>query len=165
MSSTRSALAGYSHNDRNLQPRHLPQIDSDRLRLAALLGVYAGVSAGRIYQRENGAAEFFSHLHHSQRFSVPIGFGHSEVPDLSLTHVPPLLLGDYDGGTSLEHDGAAHHGRIVAEFTIPVELAKIRKNPLYEVFRIRPTIVPGQLHTLHRLPAILFVLYQFHMIY
>src|SRR5262249_53641426 len=77
--------------------------------------------------------------------------------------VPALLVRDHDDRTPLKPGRAAHDGRIVAEFTIPMNFAKIGKYPADEILHIRPPIVPGQLHTLYRrLPVILFALYQFH---
>src|SRR3954469_20531094 len=45
--SARAALADDGGDERGLEPRHLEEVASDRLRLAALLGIDSGIGAGR----------------------------------------------------------------------------------------------------------------------
>src|SRR5262249_61450406 len=75
-----------------------------------------------------------------------------------------LRVRDHACRRPLNRAGPPPHGRTVAKFRTPMNFPKIGKSPADEILRIRPPIVPGQLHTLYRrLPVILFALYQFHI--
>jgi len=53
--------------------RHLEDVATDGLRLAALFGADARVGAGRVDEAEDRQAEFFSELHQAQGLAVALG--------------------------------------------------------------------------------------------
>ncbi|MCG3162899.1 MAG: hypothetical protein JMDDDDMK_04260 [Acidobacteria bacterium] len=71
-------------------------------------------------------------------------------------------MGYDDNGAILKPGGAAHDGRVIAEFTIAMNLAKICENSADEIQRIRTPIVPRELNPLNCPSVVLLGFYQIH---
>src|SRR5690606_23531010 len=114
----------HHHDYRHSQPCHLPQIESDRLRLPTLLCIDARIRAGRVNKGNDRPAKFFSKLHHSQCFAIAFRLRHTEVSDLALFRVPALLLADDSHLAASETCKPRYHSRIIRIPAIPVHLDK-----------------------------------------
>ena len=132
------------------EPRHLPQVARNGLRLPALLGVDARIGARRIQERDDRPPELGRQLHHPDRLAVTLRLGHSEIAEQFLLGVPPLLLADHHYGPAFEERETGHDGGIVAEAPVAVDFVEIRENPLDVVERMRPLGMPRQQHALPR---------------
>ena len=89
-----AAFAGDGDDDGHGQARHGAQIDGDGFGLAALLGVEAGIGAGRIDKREDRPAELGGELHQPQRLAIALGLGLAEVARHALLGVAALLVAE-----------------------------------------------------------------------
>ena len=119
------------------QARHLEQIAADRLGLAALLGVDAGIGARRVDEGEHRQAELLGELHQAQRLAVALGLGHAEVARDLLLGVAPLLVADHHAGRAVEARQPADDRSVVREGAVAVQLLEMREEPLHVVERER----------------------------
>src|SRR5205814_8097965 len=103
----RAAFADDRGDERRTQARHLEQVAPDRLRLAALLGVDAGIGARRIDEGENRQRELLAELHQAQRLAIALGLRHAEVAGDLLFGIAPLLMADHHARRAAEAREAA----------------------------------------------------------
>src|SRR6267154_2713830 len=146
----RSAFAGHGHNNRHRQAGHLAQVQRDRLRLAALLGVEAGVRALRIDKRKNRPAVFCGQLHYAQGFAIAFRLGLTEIAHQSLFGIAPLLVTDHRHGPPVKFRQAGDYSFVVAVATVAVHLKKISEQQSDEIQRIRALRMPRDLRALPR---------------
>ena len=144
--SAAAALADADHQNGDGQAGHLAQIAGDRLGLAALLGVDAGVGAGSVQEGDHGPAELGGQLHRAQRLAVAFRLRHAEVAVELLLGVAALLLGHDHDGPAFEAGQAGDNGGIVAEGAVAVDLLKIGEDALDVVERVGALGVAGELH-------------------
>ena len=112
------------------QARHLEQVAADGLGLAALLGVDAGIGAGRVDEGEHRQAELLGELHQAQRLAVALGLGHAEVARDFFLGVAALLVAEHHARRAVEAREAAHDRGVVGKGAIAVQLLEVGKQAL-----------------------------------
>ncbi len=140
----RRALADHHDDDRDRQARHHEQVAGDGLGLPALLGLEAGVRAGRVEERDDGPAELGSHFHEAERLAVALRVRHPEAALLALVRVAPLLVAENDDGpvraavaAATEAREAADQRAVVREEAVAVELDEALGERVDVVQRVR----------------------------
>ncbi len=131
----------------NLQPRHLTQVQRDRLCLTALFGVDAGVGSGCVEECEDGPPELVGHFHQAQRFSIALGLRHSEVAMELRFGVATFLLSDDHDRCTVEKGKSAGHGRIIAKRAIPMQFRKVCEDPADVIECVGPFGMTRKLHS------------------
>ena len=79
----------------------------DRLGLAALLGVDAGIGARRVDQRHDRQAEAVGQLHQADRLAIAFRVGHAEIVAHAALGVGALLVAEHDHRAAAEARQAA----------------------------------------------------------
>src|SRR5208283_2024004 len=123
--SPRTAFSRDGDDDGHGQTRHLSQIVRDGFPLAALLGVYAGVRAGRVNESEHRPAKFCRELHHPQGLTVAFWFGLTKIAYDALFRVAALLVADDRNGAPAEFAHAGNHRFVIHEAAVAVNLDEI----------------------------------------
>src|SRR5882762_4701759 len=144
----RSAFAGHGHNNRHRQAGHLAQVQRDRLRLAALLGVEAGVRALRIDKRKNRPAVFCGQLHYAQGFAIAFRLGLTEIAYQALLGIAPFLVPYNRNRPPVEFSQSRDNRFIVAVAAVAVHLEKIGEQQPDKIQRVRPLRMPRNLRAL-----------------
>ena len=72
-------LAGDNGQHRDSQTTHLHQVAGNGFSLAALFGIFAGVSARGVNESDDGTMKFLCLLHHAQGLAVALGSRHAKV--------------------------------------------------------------------------------------
>jgi len=138
----RSAFAGHGHNNRHRQAGHLAQVQRDRLRLAALLGVEAGVRALRIDKRKNRPAVFLrpASLRAGLCDSLPAWADRNCAPSAAWYRA---LFGALQPQQAARGISQSRDNRfIVAVAAVAVHLEKIGEQQSDEIQRIRALRMP-----------------------
>ena len=138
------------HDDGHAELGDFLEVIGDGLRLAALFGADAGISAGRVNEGEDGAAEFLRQLHEAQGLSITFRLRHAEVAQEFLLGVAPFLVADDHHGLALKPCQSAHQCWIIAKAPIAMELGEIGEEILNVVERVGPLRVAGQEDALPR---------------
>src|SRR6266699_3836470 len=70
-------------------------------------------------------AELLRQMHEAERLTVAFGVSHAEVPPQVLLRVAAFLMPDHHDAHPVEARPATHHGGIVAEQPVPVQLDEV----------------------------------------
>src|SRR3954463_12501939 len=132
-----TALANNGGDDRRPQSRHLEEVATDRLGLASLLGIDAGIRARGVDEREDRQREFLGELHQPQGLAIALGLGHAEVAGDLLLRVAAFLMADHHARLAVEAGEAADYGGVVGESSVAVQLFPVREERLHIVERVR----------------------------
>ena len=93
----------------------------DRLGLAALLGVDAGIGAGGVDQRQHRNVETVGHLHQPHRLAVALRPRHAEIVLEPALGGRALLVADDADALAAEAAEAADDRLVVAELAVAGE--------------------------------------------
>ena len=145
-----ATLAHHGGQHRCAQARHHAKVVGDGLRLAALLGVDAGVGAGGVDKGQHRHAEALGHLHQSTRLAVTLGTRHSEVAAYLLVDITPLLVADHHDRAVVEACHPADDGGIIGETAIAMKLVEIAEDVLQVVQGVGTLGMPRELRDLPR---------------
>ena len=132
------------------QARHDLEVLGDGLGLAALLGVDAGIGAGRVDEGEDGQPEPRRQLHQAPRLAVALGARHAEVAPHVLLGAAPLLVADDHHRPPAEAPHAADDRLVVAEGAIAVQLDEVLEQAADVIERERAQRMARQQHLLPR---------------
>jgi len=80
-----------------------------------------------------------------KRLAVSLGIGHAEVAPHPLLGRAALAVADDQNLFAAQPRHSAGHCLIVAKGAIPMNLTEISEDPLYEIHRVGPLGIPGQL--------------------
>ena len=142
------ALAGDEGDDGDGEAAHLIEIPGDGLALAVGLGLQAGIGAGGVDKREDGAAELLRLAHQPQSLAVPFRIGHAEVA-LEVLLQRFALPGADDGHRAAVVQGHAAQDRgILAAEAVALLLKEVCEQRLNIICDIGPLGVAGNGHPL-----------------
>ena len=122
-------------------------LDGDGLRLAALLGRWAGERAGGVEERDDRHRQLVGQPEQALCLAEPLGVGRAEVPEDIRVGVGPLLVTDDHDRPAVEQRRTADDRRIVAECPVAGQLGEVGEDAADEVERPRTLRVPRQLDT------------------
>ncbi len=143
-----AALAQQHAHHGHAQARERQQVVGDGVALPALLGLHAAERALRVHEAHHGAAELLGLTHEAQRFAVALRLRAAEVARDALFEVASFLLRDHRHRATLDPAEAAHHGAVVAEHAIAVQLDE----PVHE--RVDVGERRGTMHVARQLDAL-----------
>ena len=132
----RAAFTDDGGDDVGLQLCHFVDVAADGFGLAALLGLDAGESAGRVHEGEDRQAELLGRLHETQGLAVALGARHAEVAQRALLGVAALLVADDHAGHAIEARQPAHDGLVVGKVPVPVHLDEVGEAVAHIVQRV-----------------------------
>jgi hypothetical protein len=124
---TRATLADHGYDNRHFDFRHLAQVVRDRFRLTAFFGVNAGISAGRVDEREDRASKLLAEFHHAQRFAITLGFRHAEVSITALLRVATFLMTHDDYRQAMKASEPANDCRVFRKSLVAMQLNEVFK--------------------------------------
>ena len=117
--------------------RHVDRA-GDRLRLAALLGVYARKGAESIHQRDDRQAESVGELHEPGGLAIALRPRHAEIMLQPALRVGALLLADEADRLAAKPREAADDRRILAEGAVAGERRELAEQQPHIVGEMRP---------------------------
>src|SRR5260370_12938893 len=143
-----SSFACNRSDDRDFQPRHLPQTACDGFGLSALFGTEAGISSRSIYESKNWAVKFLCELHHRKGFAIDLRIGLAKVAVNTRLDVAALLVAQYNHLFPVKTGYTTDESGVVAEKTVSVNFTPVGKDALNVVECIRTLRMTGQLRLL-----------------
>ena len=144
----RAALPCDRHDDRHLQACHLPEVESDRLRLSPFLRVDSRISAGGVDEGQDGTGEFLRQLHDPNCLPVPLRFRHAEVAMQLLFRISSLLLSEDADRLIVEQGKSCDHRRIVSKIPVTMPFFELGEDKIDIVEKIGTLGVSRQLNLL-----------------
>ena len=148
--SPRPSLSNHEAQNGYPESKHLPQVVSNGLTLAQLLGSLACIGARGVHKGHNGEAEFVGMPHEPHGLTVPIGLGHAEIPADVLLGVAALLLTDEHEARAVHAADTADNGRVVEAGAVAVQLDKLVSDVEDDVEAGGAVRVPRDLEPLDR---------------
>ena len=134
----RAALADDRRDHRHRQREARLGRAGDRLGLAALLGLDAGIGARRVDQRHHRQAEAAGELHQPDRLAVAFGLAHAEIVLEPALGVVALLVPDQHDLAPADRGEAAHDRLVVAVMAIAGERHEFLERERDVVAEMRP---------------------------
>ena len=125
--------------------RHLEDVAANRLGLAALLGVNAGVGTRCVDKGEHRQLEFFSGFHQAQRLAVTLGLAHAEIAQPALLGVAAFLLANHHTGCAVKSRQTTNDAEVVRKMAVTVQLHKMGEQFVHIVHGVRALGVAGNL--------------------
>ena len=93
-----------------------------------LFRLHAAVSARRIDETDNGAAELFCLAHQAQRLAIAFGGWHTEIAGNVLLGSLALLLANDSDRAAIQIANPTHNCAVIHHMAVAVEFHKVRKN-------------------------------------
>ena len=141
----RAAFTNDGGDDGHFELRHLEDVAANGLGLAALFGVDAGISAGRVHKGEHGQLELLGRLHQAQRLAVALGLAHAKVAHGAFFGVAALLVAHHHAGVAVEAGQATYDGEVVRIVAVTVQFHKVSEDVAHVVERVGTLGVAGNL--------------------